>query len=302
MKRTLVIGNGFDLDAGLKTSYGDFVRSGYWPFNHSSKVQNIDTLASYLNEKSQLDTWFDVEETLYEYAKEGLGRATISGFSIGDQDKKDFMTLKSSLTSYLQSQEDNFETNNNSTAVAVLNALLSCGEQTGIYTFNYTNLRKIAIRFAITEDFSCEHMHGSTSNNDIILGIGDKSDINPHYFYFKKVASPNFSSHSIIPDMINSDEVIVFGHSLGMNDHPYFVPYFNYLLDYSTISGKRRTITIFTRSESDKFELKKRLEELTENRVTLLYSLNQVNIFCTDGSMKNSIEAYLKSVNKNWGL
>ena len=102
--------------------------------------------------------------------------------------------------------------------------------------------------------------------------------------------------------MINSDEVIVFGHSLGMNDHPYFVPYFNYLLDYSTISGKRRTITIFTRSESDKLELKKRLEELTENRVTLLYSLNQVNILCTDGSMTNNVETYLKSINKDWGL
>lgn len=302
MKRTLVIGNGFDLDAGLKTSYGDFVRSSYWPFNHASKVQNIDTLASYLKEKSLLNTWFDVEEALYEYAKEGLGRATLNGFGIGDQDKRDFTTLKSSLASYLQSQEDNFELNNNSTAIAVLYALLTCGEQTKIYSFNYTNLRKIAIRYTITEEFSCEHMHGSTSDKDIILGIGDKSDINSHYFYFKKVASPNFSSHSIIPDMINSDEVIIFGHSLGMNDHPYFAPYINFLLDYGNITGKRRTITIFTRSESDKLELKKRLEELTGNRVTLLYSLNQVNIFCTDGSMKNSIEAFLKSVNKDWGL
>lgn len=302
MKRTLVIGNGFDLDAGLKTSYGDFVRSSYWPFNHASKVQNIDTLASYLKEKSLLNTWFDVEEALYGYAKEGLGRATLNGFSIGDQDKRDFIKLKSSLSSYLQSQEDSFEIDNNSTAIAVLYALLTCGEQTKIYSFNYTNLRKIAIRYTITEEFSCEHMHGSTSGKDIILGIGDKSDINSHYFYFKKVASPNFSSHSIIPDMINSDEVIIFGHSLGMNDHPYFAPYINFLLDYGNITGKRRTITIFTRSESDKLELKKKLEELTGNRVTLLYSLNQVNIFCTDGSMKNSIEAFLKSVNKDWGL
>lgn len=256
MKRTLVIGNGFDLDAGLKTTYGDFVRSGYWPFNHSSKAQNIDTLASYLKEKSLLNTWFDVEETLYEYAKEGLGRATINGFNIGNQDKMDFETLKSSLTSYLQSQEVCFSMNNSSTAIAVLNALLACGEQTKIYSFNYTDLRKIANRYAITEDFSCEHMHGTTSGDDIILGIGDKGDINSHYFYFKKIASPNFSSHSIIPDMISSDEVIIFGHSLGMNDHPYFAPYINSLLNYATISEKRRTLTIFTRSESDKQKLK----------------------------------------------
>lgn len=302
MKRTLVLGNGFDLDAGLKTSYSDFVRSSYWPFNHSSKVQNIDTLASYLKEKSLLNTWFDVEEALYEYAKEGLGRATLGGFNIGDQDKKDFTTLKSSLTSYLHNQEEYFEKNNGSTAIAVLKALLASREQTKIYSFNYTSLQKIAIRYAIKGGISCEHIHGSTSDNNIILGIGDKSDINSHYFYFKKVASPNFSSHSIIPDMINSDEVIIFGHSFGVNDHPYFAPYINFLLDYGNITGKRRTITIFTRSESDKLELMKKLEELTANRVTLLYSLNQVNIFCTDGSMTNDIETYLKSINKEKGI
>lgn len=291
MKRTLVIGNGFDLDVGLKTSYGDFIKSGYWPFNHYAKVENIDTLASFLKRKSQLNTWFDVEEALYEYAKKG---------GIEEKDLKYFETLKSSLTSYLLDQENGFTQNSNSTAIAVLNALLTCGEQTKIYSFNYTDLRKIASRYAITEDFSCEHMHGTTLNNDIILGIGDKSDINSHYFYFKKVASPNFSSHSIIPDMISSDEVIIFGHSLGLNDHPYFVPYINSLLDYTTITEKRRTITIFTRNESDKQELKKKLEELTGNRVTLLYSLNQINIFCTDGSESSNIWAYLKSINKDW--
>lgn len=300
MKRTLVIGNGFDLDVGLKTAYGDFIKSSYWPFNHSAKVHNIDTLASFLKRKSLLNTWFDVEEALYEYAKEGLGKATICGSNIGHKDLKDFETLKSSLTSYLQNQENGFTKNRNSTAIAVLNALLTCGEQTKIYSFNYTDLRKIASRYAITEDFSCEHMHGTTLNNDIILGIGDKSDINSHYFYFKKVASQNFSSHSIIPDMISSDEVIIFGHSLGVNDHPYFVPFINSLLDYTTITEKRRTITIFTRNESDKQELKKKLEELTGNRVTLLYSLNQINIFCTDGSENSNIEAYLKSINKDW--
>lgn len=299
MKYTLVIGNGFDLDAGLKTSYGDFVRSSYWPFNHSSEVNGHDTLASYLRKKSQLNTWFDVEMALYEYAKEGLGMATINGFNIGNQDKVDFENLKSSLTAYLQNQEIIFEKVNSSVAIGVLYALLKCRDNFKIYTYNYTNLKNIAARFSITEKFAYEHMHGSTSGKDIILGIGDKDDINSHYFYLKKIAASNFASHSIIPDMIDSDEVIVFGHSLSSNDHPYFAPYIHYLLDYINTRKSRRTLTIFTRSEEDKIEIKKNLEILTNNQVTLLYSLNQVNIFCTDGGITSQIETYLKSIDKN---
>ena len=302
MKRTLVIGNGFDLDAGLKTSYGDFVRSSYWPFNHSSEVYGHDTLASYLRKKSQLNTWFDVETALYDYAKEGLGMTTVNGFNIGNQDKADFENLKSSLTAYLQNQEVIFQKVNRSVAIGVLYALLKCRDNFKIYTYNYTNLKNIAARFSITEKFAYEYMHGSTFGNDIILGIGDKDDINSHYFYFKKIAASNFASHSIIPDMIDSDEVIVFGHSLSSNDHPYFAPYIHYLLDYTNTRKSRRTLTIFTRNENDRLEIKKQIETLTENRVTLFYSLNQINIFCTDGSMTNNVETYLKSINKDWGL
>lgn len=56
MKYTFVIGNGFDLDAGLKTSYKSFTRSGFWPFSHSTEVHGQETLASYLRKKSELNT------------------------------------------------------------------------------------------------------------------------------------------------------------------------------------------------------------------------------------------------------
>lgn len=31
--RILIIGNGFDLDLGMKTSYKDFFNSRFWPFH-----------------------------------------------------------------------------------------------------------------------------------------------------------------------------------------------------------------------------------------------------------------------------
>lgn len=301
MKNTLVIGNGFDLDVGMQTTYAKFAASGYWPFRHSTKYQGIDTLASYLNERYKLSTWFDVEEAIYEYSKQGMGNTFLNGFSFDLNDKLDYGKLKSSLTSYLSNQESTFVPNPNSMGIAVLNALLTSKNDARIYSFNYTSLQNIAKRYNIVGKLSYEHIHGSIEGNDIILGAGDKPDIPPHYFYLTKIAAPNFSSHRIIPDMFESDEVIIFGMSLGSNDFPYLEPFFQNQLSIAKDSKKRKRITIFTRDENGRIEIKKRLQEMTKNQVTLLYSLNKVDIICTDGTMNDKIEQFLETINENWG-
>lgn len=300
MKCTLVIGNGFDLDVGMQTTYAKFAASGYWPFRHSTKYQGIDTFASYLNERSMLSTWFDVEETIYEYAKQGLGNAVLNGFSFDVNDKLNFGKLKTSLTSYLSNQESTFAPNPQSMGIAVLNALLTSKNDARIYSFNYTSLHKIVKRYKIDDQVVYEHIHGSTVDNNIILGVGDKREIPPHYFYLNKIAAPNFSSHKIIPDMLDSDEIIIFGMSLGSNDFPYFEPFFQNQLSIARDLKKRKRITIFTKDEDGRIGIKKRLQEMTKNQVTLLYSLNEVNIICTDGSMRGIIDDYLGSINEQW--
>lgn len=301
MRCTLVIGNGFDLDAGLKTSYNDFVSSRYWPFSQSTDVYGQETLASYLRKKSELDTWFDVEEALYDYSRIGLGQATIQGINIDYRDRFDFDKLKSSLTSYLSNQEGCFYPRPNSMGIAVLNSLVTSKNEFKIYSFNYTSLQNILRRNEITEQVNCEYIHGSIANNDIIIGVGDKIDFNSHYFYLSKIAAPNYSSHNVILDMMESDEVIIFGHSLGSNDFPYFEPFFHNLLSFTKETKKRKRIAIFTKDESGRLGIKKRLHELTGQRTTLLYSLNEVSIFSTDSSMKAETEEYLRSINEGWG-
>lgn len=300
MKITLVLGNGFDLDAGLKTSYKDFAKSDYWPFGNSRQVYGHDTLGSYLRERSELNTWFDVEESLYEYSNVGLGKATIRGCDLDSQDRIDFNRLKSSLTSYLSDQEESFNVRSDSIGIAVLNALITSKYDMKIYSFNYTNLQNIGKKYKLSDTITCEHIHGSILNNDIILGIGDKREINPHYFYLTKIAAPNYSSHHILPDMMESDEVVIFGHSLGSNDYPYFAPFLKRQLNYDVVSKKRKRIAIFTKDENGRIEIKKRLLEMTENQTTLLYTLNEIPIFLTDGSMEKEIGDYLKSINKLW--
>ena len=37
----LIIGNGFDIDLGLKTRYSDFIESGYYPSIYNRLLLNI---------------------------------------------------------------------------------------------------------------------------------------------------------------------------------------------------------------------------------------------------------------------
>ena len=75
----LIIGNGFDLDLGMHTSYRDFAKSKLWPFD--SPIYDKG-LGYYLNQKKHTENWFDLERELANYALslketslEGLAKA-----------------------------------------------------------------------------------------------------------------------------------------------------------------------------------------------------------------------------------
>ena len=94
-KNVLVIGNGFDLSLGLKTSYKDFIQSNYF----SLLVKNNNSLALYLNEKQEINNWVDIEKELTEYSKQ-----------IQDDKSKvknDFKELKNALIERLVAETAN---------------------------------------------------------------------------------------------------------------------------------------------------------------------------------------------------
>lgn len=279
MKRTLIIGNGFDLDAGLQTSYRSFAASTYWPFKNAQQYSNFNTLAYELNQATHLNTWFDVEETLYLYAKKELGGFQLAGGKIEADDKASFQLLQSSLINYLKQVQETFEPNEHSIAAKLLMAFNSESEENKIYSFNYTDLDAIADKFQYWSHIKCDYIHGSLESGHIILGVGDMRELKEDYFYLHKAASHYFKSHDIIPDLLSSDEIIIFGHSLGFNDYPYFEPLFVNASKYK--QEKRRKITVFTRDEESELAIKRRLFDLTSRGLTLLYAMNDFKIFCT---------------------
>ena len=229
-KSVLVLGNGFDIDLGINTKYENFVESKFWPFDKAIKYED-NSLPFFLNEcLGKIDTWYDLEEALAKFAGKSTNHLD-SQYVV--KAKNDFATLCKALETYLQSQEDSFvkkkEENQMTRRVKPAHYLLDYflkKEVRSIYTFNYTNLRRIARQIILDFDDEYTHIHGSLTNSNIILGTGDQRKINDNFFEFYKSANPHYESNNLVEDLNTADEVYIFGHSLGLNDHDYFSEFF----------------------------------------------------------------------------
>lgn len=283
----LILGNGFDLDLGLQTKYEQFADSDeYWPFKESFEE---DSLPFFLNKhKSQVDTWFDLEELLACYANESqnLPKEKIP------QAKQYFSILSGALKEYLIKQEEIFvermynsmgQTRRMTPAHRVLQLFLEKRVRS-IYTFNYTNTYRIANQLILNFEGTFNHIHGSTFDDNIILGAGDQRQIKDVFFEFYKSASPFYKSNNLVEDLNNADEVYIFGHSLGKNDHDYFSEFFKMVSKtvHRPFGNGKIKVRIFTYDNNSEIELKKQLMTLTENHLIGLYAHCDFKILKTE--------------------
>lgn len=174
---------------------------------------------------------------------------------------------------------------NASKAVRVLDEFYNKDGEKRIYTFNYTDLSWIAQVNEVYYDRSvpCTYIHGSIGNRQIILGVGSNRDLMKDYNLFYKTSSPIYQSSGIINDLLDSDEIIIFGHSLGTNDYPYFESAFRKAASLDTNSSvKRRNITIYTKSYDDRLDIEFHLRQMVGSDITLLKNLNDFRIICNN--------------------
>lgn len=286
----LILGNGFDLGLGICTSYKNFANNkDYWPFDRTLTFEE-DSLPYFLNESiDQVNTWFDLEELLASYASKDteLSEDKIS------KAKEDFLRLTNALMLYLEKQEDLFVQHMNSAingharrmqpAHYLLNYFLRKPIRS-IYTFNYTNAYRIARQLILNFDDSIKHVHGSIRDGNIILGTGDQRNLKDEFFEFHKSASPIFQSNNLVEDLNDSDEVYIFGHSLGKNDHDYFSDFFKTACKsvHRPFAPGKIKVRIFTYDDQSEIAIKKELMTLTEKHLVGLYAHCDFKILKTD--------------------
>lgn len=281
MSKVLVIGNGFDLDLGLKTRYIDFWNSNIFQ-PHRNKYRGM---IRFLDEKAKNDsTWFDIESLLREYVKEHSNRNISDVNRVSphnfQEEKNQFNDIRSSLAQYLEQEVSIRELKAESTAAKVLRAVTDRG-LSSIYSFNYTDLHKIAKKLNVTQKFEYSDVHGRSFDNSLILGIDDSVEVVPHYEFVYKTFSPYYHSVPLKFDLDDADEVVIFGLSMGNIDYPYFQDFFRNICDPKSSRKDSKRITIFTYDEDGRLNILRQLRQMNEKRVNYMFGQNDFTLIRT---------------------
>ncbi|CDA83584.1 putative uncharacterized protein [Bacteroides sp. CAG:754] len=292
MNNLLIIGNGFDLDLGLPTKYSNYIESSYF------KKRSIrgSKLFKHISEAYHNKKWIDIENELKIFALDDKGKNVLS-----NKTEKDFELLRVSLCDYLSNLSyDNLK--KDSSAGILITSVINNFLFNKIYTYNYTDLEKILSKLDIKKGFNnrinIEYVHGKADDKSIILGFEDSAEVKDDYLFMIKSFSRHFRSHNIQYDMMLADEVIFFGHSLGSTDYHYFEHFFRNQSNEQIKKEDYKKITIFTYDNKSRLEILAQLRNMNEKKTNLLFSLNQLNIFCTkdEEGDKERITEYCKNL------
>ena len=260
MKKTLFLGNGFDLALGLKTKYTNFFNDvTVFPFADKYMFDDspYKSLIAWLKERSH-ENWFDIEQEILNYAefqkqeleKENAKTSKVIKGKFGgsvttkntpepfseeqlESDRKGFEWICDALKKYVSEQVAKYKyafTDDKYHADTILGKL---DKFTDIFTFNYTNPYELAkgkervTPYTKSDGDNLHYVHGSVKENDkTILGITGGKILTEYSFLYKN-ESDMYEPSGIQDALSESDVVVFFGHSLvGRIDYQYFKNFF----------------------------------------------------------------------------
>lgn len=269
MNKLYIIGNGFDLDLGLKTSYQDFLSSPI--FKEMLANNSSNQLAHYLHGLTKKDTWVDIEVALRELAR--TLRTHVQGTELRETDYEEVVKR---LELYLSGLDMN-NINKHSTAHKLawdIAREIESKASVRIINFNYTDsVEKVLQEHDLYEEIRKKiiHPHGKIGGGGIVFGVEDGTGISPVFNYLKKSSRAGYKGISgweqYLQDMT---EVCIYGHSLGESDNMYFKTMFEFYLHDRTM---HRKITVYHR-KGDENMYRDRLIDLVNDNVQRFKSKN----------------------------
>lgn len=269
MNITFLIGNGFDLNLGLKTSYQDF-------YKYYLKQKNNDIDIRYFKKDifDNLDNWSDAELELGKYTKNFYGNvqqfencyndflSELSKYLEEEQNKVKINSSEKSISIQMDKIVDNFYTTNFLTnkSFETINKVISSrfneGWRFNFINFNYTNTLEQIIKTSNKtsnlihrgsngsnySNFIIEpiYIHGKL-NDGMVLGVDNPNQISSDAFknddmfknYFIKsnaISEYGTMTTSLSKQTIESSKIIcVFGMSFGDTDRTWWNTIKNWL-------------------------------------------------------------------------
>lgn len=290
--KTLILGNGFDLELGLPTTYANFAASQFWPLKDEDLF--FSPLAQTLHNAKETLRWFDIEDILFQYAKEKkLSDKDYSARLFGsiERDKEVYQKICTALCNYIQAVQSHKPIKKDSLAARVLKAVSANGTFNKILSFNYTDLDDICQRVG-SYKLPYKHVHGSAKKGAIILGVSDEHQLQQGYDCLYKSQSQNYKSSGVRTALKESSEVIFFGHSLGLQDIDYFSSFITESADASQSSKERRRITFFTKDSHSQEQLMMNIRALNPSSFGRFRDLNDVVFIRSEDVDKEELEEF----------
>ena len=286
----VVLGNGFDLAMGMKSSYRDFYdNKKFWPFDQKTSSTNVRIrhragLDTFLHDNMQ-ENWYNLENLLAEYAKsiKSVSREQV------EHDEKCFEKLKESLYDFINNAQHNKAPSlANNKARRFVEAIFQY-RRPKIYTFNYTAFDHFATLYGF-ENKQAITVHGSIDAKNIVIGIDNDLDIPREYNFLKKMSEPSYKSSGLVLDLMGAEEVLIFGHSLAQNDFNFFEPFFRkHSKDSISSSDKRCKIRIFTADNKSKNDVLANIAEMNKNKINLLFAQTDLKFIRTAESSESAL-------------
>jgi hypothetical protein len=257
----LVIGNGFDINLGLETSYKSFLERCD-KFNGQANVGDM-YLFKHLKKQFQIDNWIDLELELKKY-----------DFSEKNP-KESFSYLEECITDYLRKSQINanyLESKRDSQAFKLLEQVVKLGNFI-ILNFNYTNTAIQILKFLGLKESEIlkKHLsvHGTIFENNIVVGVDEDFDRYKELPFLIKTNNVRYRHNDVSEIMNNSKNIIFFGHSLGKTDHSHFDKFFmDSVIPLNSNFKQKRSINIFYYGEEDWYNKTVQLANLTNRKFT----------------------------------
>jgi hypothetical protein len=262
-----IIGNGFDLSLGFKTSYGDFLKS-----NEFKELLSLDNfIAIHLHKVHAIQNWIDAENELSKLSRSvGLTREDFKG---------KYVELTDSLKTYLK-KIDTKKFDQSSRAALLVKELIDEGGF-HVFNFNYTDsFQKILNASGRSSQGVVTHVHGSLDEDEIIFGIQDKSDAHPEHAFLNKSSSRLFNGNRNDPykKLLGARKITFFGHSLGPTDHHYFQEFFSLSANrLSNQSFHNKEFNFYFHDDRARDSIYAQLNVLTQKKVDVLKVKNTFN-------------------------
>lgn len=272
MNKTLVVlGSGFDKDLGLNNSCSDFSNSRFCPTIGDKEWNNFENTL-----RNKVIDWYNRGKSQQEAEEINLlWQIYVKNISF-------FFTEKS----------DDFKIIKGRCAYKFLESITEISK---IYSFNYTNPYEYT---DIKQNNEIIHLHGRhykdsyykgmmvmSQGNDIIFGIDsecipkDGFD-NPYIHALVKKHHNVYKKTDIINDLLNVEDVIFYGFSMGIVDFNYFEKFFSSIVKGTCLC---KNIYYVTYNQESYGDFRNNLLNVKVDYETIIKNVSIIPIYTQNG-------------------